>query len=159
MSIGMMRFSTKINPNEKILFKLLDEIFNLDKMKKFSNIPTAQIPFIPYKFSRIIKLPIWAIRSLFDQILIKRQMRLKNPKARNRLLKSINCVEAYNQKDSLKNISEYFENDILGLRERCLKTFNMRSQMKSWPLSTIDLISMAAMNIEQELISELKNLK
>lgn len=159
MSMQMMRFSTKINPNEKILFKLLDEILNLDKMKKFSNIPTAQIPFIPYKFSRIVKLPIWAIRSFFDQIMIKRQMRLKNPKARNRLLKSINWVEAYNQKDGLKNISDYFENDILGLRERCIKTYNMRSQMKSWPLSTIDLISLASLNIEQELIGELKDLK
>ena len=29
--------------------------------------------------------------------------------------------------------------------------------MKSWPLSTVDLISMSSMNIEQELISELKD--
>lgn len=30
---------------------------------------------------------------------------------------------------------------------------------KKWPLSTIDLISIASMNIEQELIGELKDLK
>ena len=123
MSLGMMRYGSKIKPNDKVLFKLLDELLNLEKMKKFSNIPTAQIPFIPYSFNRIIKLPIWAIRSLFDQILIKRQMKLKNPKARNRLLKSINWVEAYNQKDGFKNISDYFENDLLGLKKKVLRNF------------------------------------
>ena len=158
MSIGMMRFATRIEPSDKILFKLLDKVLKTNKMKKFSNIPTAQIPFIPYSLTRIIKLPVWAIRSLFDQILIKRQMRLRNPEARNRLLKSINWVDAYHQKDGLKNISEYFENDLLGLKKMCITIFNNRKCMKSWPLSTVDLISMAAINIEQDLISKFKNL-
>ncbi len=157
MSQTILRYAFSVHPAQKILFKLIDELFKQNNYAELSKIPLADTPFIPAKSNNRLRLLIWGIRSKIDEKLIQRQMKYKNPNKRNRVLKSINWIKPYREKVAERNIQEYFKNNHLELKDYSIKIFKNRSKMVDWPLTPTDIISLSAMNLEAEIIESIKN--
>lgn len=152
MSIGIARTATSIHPSEKIHFKLFDRIFRHKDLHHLAEVPTAQVPFIPYACPGNVKLVVWGLRSILDNILIKMQMHLKSPYFRHRLLRSINWCRVYRQSGAVENVKSWFVTDHIGQKENCLKIMNDRAEQESWPLTSYDIGCLSALNLEIEAI-------
>ena len=157
MSMQIARFALNIDPRQKMNFILFNKIFKCcDDLNDLSDIPTAQIPYIPYKANNILKLFIWGLRSTIDQVLIKRKMKSKDRHKRTRVMKSIDWFKAYRQENGEQNIESWFEKDNIRMKQYCLDTYKKRSSMESWPLVPFDIVSLASLNLEISSIEELK---
>lgn len=159
-SMRIARESTSIDLNKKFYFKLLDPMFKYENdLKALANVPTAQIPFIPYKSNNLLKLIVWGMRSTLDQILIKRQMRKKDSEVRHRVLKSINWVKVYQAPNAVKNVTSWFDVDYIGTKEHCINATKNRSTFSSWPYYSFEITSLATLNLEIELINKFREQK
>jgi hypothetical protein len=155
MSTQMLRMTSNIHPNDRLYYRFANKLFKeIPDLKQFNKVPTSQIPFIPQNSSNIFKIPVWGIRSFMDDYLVKRLMKSKDRNKRYRLLKSINWIEVYQQKDMLKNIDDYYSSNELS--HRYYKTFKnlakKRQELINWPFANMDIISGAALNTEIDLI-------
>jgi len=156
LSMQLYRHSSNIHPSLRLNFKMLDVMFKHEKLKRLANVPTAQIPWIPYRYNNLLKLFIWGVRSTLDQVLIKRQMKKKDVNVRHRILNTLNWVLAYRTKDTLENCEQWFEKDYVNKKDYVLKRVKGRAEMSMWPLSTADIVSASSVNIELSLIQSLK---
>ena len=155
MSLQMLRMTSNIHPNNRLYYRFANELFDkIPDLKQFNKIPTSQIPLIPQNSPDILKIPVWGIRSKLDDFLVRRLMKSKDINKRYRLLKSINWVKVYHQKDMLKNIEAYYLKN--HLTPSYFKTFyevaNRRKQLINWPFANMDIISGATLNTEIDLI-------
>ena len=155
MSLQMLRMTSNIHPNNRLYYRFANELFDkIPDLKQFNKIPTSQIPLIPQNSPDILKIPVWGIRSKLDDFLVRRLMKSKDINKRYRLLKSINWVKVYHQKDMLKNIEAYYSKN--HLTPSYFKTFyevaNRRKQLINWPFANMDIISGATLNTEIDLI-------
>jgi hypothetical protein len=82
-------------------------VHRLLKKSKLSNVPTSQIPILPYRFPLFLKYPVWAIRSQMDQYYMK--LARKYDFSRNRLFKMQNWQTIYADSQNAKNYHSYFQ--------------------------------------------------
>jgi len=156
LSMQLFRHSSNIHPSIRINFGLVDKIFKLNKLKALASIPTAQIPWIPYKYPSLLKFFVWGIRSTLDQALIKRQLRKKDVNLRHRVLNTVNWILPYRESKAKENCESWFKKDYINKKEYCVKTLVGRSEMELWPLLTADIITYSGLNIEIDLIKKLQ---
>lgn len=156
MSTYLMRLTSNLHPNIRMNGRFVKKLFNsIECLKKIGNLPTSQIPLIPFNASNIFRIPMWYIRSSVDDYLIKRLVKSKNPKMRYRLFKSNNWVSVYQNPDLEKNLNKYFENDHLGKQyvESIKNQAKNRRDLKQWPFANMNIINAAALNTELDLIA------
>ncbi|MCM4154673.1 asparagine synthase-related protein [Gramella sp. AN32] len=157
MSRGILTRTSNIHPNLRLFYRFTDKLLNQEKdLKKFSKIPTGQIPIVPQNSPNFIKIPIWGLRSKIDELLVKRLMKKKNPDLRYRLFKSVNWVEVYQQKSVLQNFDDYYKDN--NLTDKYYETYrdltSRRQKLESWPFANMDIIAGAALNAEMNLIKK-----
>ncbi len=154
-SMGLMAIRTvsKIHPALRLDYKFMDRFMkSIVEFGPSLKIPTAQAPFIPYYFPNSLKLLVWGLRSKVDNMLIARMVRNKNHKLRYRILSSINWPDLYHVIGASTNLESYFVEDFYHIKEMCMRRFNNRALLDEWPLSNNDIINLAALNMEIELI-------
>lgn len=157
MSINILRKTSSIHPSLRFNYVLMDRIFKrAESLSGLRNIPTAQIPFLPIESNSLLRLFVWGLRSKLDQFLIKRVVKNKNLKNRYRLLNSINWPKLYNEEGALEAVSSWFTNDHVN-GKKYINLATERKEFRSWPLTTFDIVSVAATNLELELNKELQN--
>lgn len=159
MSLSVLRNTSNIHPNMRLNYRFAKKLFNEEKdLRNLRGIPTSQAPIVPHNFPDFLKFPIWGLRSKIDGLLIKRMMKNKNPNARYRLFKSINWAVVYQNPEMERNLRAYFKTNHLGkeffrtMYNQCLQ----RKELKKWPFANIEVINAAGLNIEIDLIKELK---
>lgn len=160
MSIQILRLTSNLHPNLRLNGRFLKRLFNSVKdLKPAGNVPTSQIPYVPFNSPDIVKVPIWFLRSALDDYLIERLMKSGNSKKRYRVLNSFNWVEAYRHPAMESNIRSYFEKNYVGeaYTNIVIEGTLARRDMKLWPLSNINIINVAALNTELALLNSIKN--
>ena len=161
LSIGILRMTSSIHPKYRASESFRNNLFkHIKELKKLNSVPIAQAPLISRNMPYFMVLGIWYLRTTIDQYLIRRIMKKKNPQLRYRVFNDTNWVQVYQQKDVHKIFTSYFENNYLG------KIYNLyenklikRINLESWPLSNRDLLSIASLNLELELINKINKKK
>ncbi len=154
MSVQILRQTSNIHPNNRIYGRFFKQLFSSEKdLRYFRDVPTAQIPLIPFNWPEFFKLPMWAFRKWMDNFFIKRLMEKRNPNLRYRLFKSNNWVQVYQNLDLEKNLNDYFKNNHLGEYANQIKNQALqRRDLKQWPFANMNIINAAALNMEIDLI-------
>lgn len=159
MSIQTLRMSSSIHPNLRLNFRFIKKLFRKNKeLKNLFSVPTSQAPLVPQNFPDIIKFPIWGLRSIVDQYLIRKLLKSKDITKRYRLFKSINWAKVYQNPEMEKNLNNYFKNNHLG-EEFFQSIFNQcirRKELNQWPFANIDIMTAASLNMEIDLIKSLR---
>jgi hypothetical protein len=159
MSLQVLRNTSNIHPNLRLNYRFVKKLFKeVKELRKFNSVPTSQAPLIPQYFPDFIKFPVWGIRSKIDGYLIKRMMKSKNSRKRYRLLKSIDWAGAYQLPDMENHLQDYFKRNHLGrdFYHSILKQSIQRKELNHWPFANIDIINAASLNMEIDLIKNLR---
>jgi hypothetical protein len=159
MSIQTLRMSSNIHPNLRLNFRFIKKLFSENKeLKNLFSIPTSQAPLVPQNFPDFIKFPVWGLRSMVDEFLIKKLLKSKDITKRYRLFKSINWARVYQNPDMEKNLNDYFKNNHLGEEffENILSQCVQRRELNHWPFANIDIMNAASLNMEIDLIKSLR---
>lgn len=155
MSIQVLRMTSNLHPNLRLNGRYIKSLFSsVKELIPAGSIPTSQIPYVPFNAPDVLKVPIWFMRSGFDDYLIKRLMKSGNPGKRYRVLKSFNWVEVYQHPHFEKNLRSYFNHAHLGIEytNGVIEGALARRDLKQWPLSNINIINAAALNAELAII-------
>lgn len=159
MSIQTLRMSSNIHPNLRLNFRFIKKLFKENKeLKKLFSVPTSQAPLVPQNFPDFVKFPVWGLRSMVDEFLIKKLLKSKDINKRYRLFKSINWARVYQNPDMERNLNDYFKNNHLGKEffQNILSQCVQRRKLNHWPFANIDIMNAASLNIEIDLIKSLK---
>lgn len=159
MSVQTLRMSSSFHPNLRLNFRFIKKLFRENKeLKKLFSVPTSQAPLIPQNYPDIIKFPIWGLRSIVDEYLIKKILKSKDISKRYRLFKSINWARVYQNPEMEKKLKSYFNNNHLGeeffhsILNQCIQ----RKELNQWPFANIDIMTAASLNMEIDLIKTLR---
>lgn len=158
MSLKLLRESSAIHPNNRLNYRFMNGLFrHIKELKRLNRIPTSQSPGIPHNAPGFLIFLIWGIRSRLDQFFIKRLLKTKNPNGKYRLLKSINWVKAYQNKDLETRLETYFNPRHIGKPyvEQSKKGILDRRDLKRWPLTNANILSLSSLNIEIDIIKSL----
>jgi hypothetical protein len=157
MSTMLMCKISNIDPNLRVFGQLMNAVI---KTTKYSTLPTASVPFFSQRKPLVFLILMNFIRYKIDVFLTRRIIKNKNAKLRYRLLNSINWSTLYHF-DSFDLIIEkwFIPNQISVLAIKCVEIIKKRKNNKSWPLSTLDVTSIASVNIQINLINKLKSYK
>ncbi|PTX44059.1 hypothetical protein C8P64_0029 [Christiangramia gaetbulicola] len=156
MSIQLLRRTSNIHPNLRLGNRFLNKLFKLKGLKNLNTIPTSQAPIIPQNFPRLLKMPVWGIRSKIDHYLIKRLVRSKDLNKRYRLFKSLNWPLIYQHPELENYLNSYFHPNHLGkgqfehIKERTMQ----RKELVQWPFGNTEIIANASLNLEIETIEK-----
>ncbi len=159
MSIQSLRMSSSIHPNLKLNFRFIKKLFRGNKkLKKLFSVPTSQAPLVPQNFPDIIKFPVWGLRSIVDEYLIKKLIKSKDITKRYRLFKSINWALVYQNPEMEKNLNDYFKRNHLGdeFFKNILNQCVQRKELNHWPFANLDIMNAASLNMEIDLIKSLR---
>ena len=157
MSLQILRKTSNIHPNQRLFYRFANRLLNTQKdLKKFSFIPTNQIPIVPQNSHNFIKIPVWGLRSKIDDFLVKRMMKSGKSNRAYRLFKSINWAKIYHLEDMKKNMESYYDpNHLTGEYALIFKNLaDNRKKLKKWPFANMDIMSGAALNAELDLIDK-----
>lgn len=159
MSIQTLRMSSSIHPNLRLNFRFIKKLFKKNKeLKKLFSVPTSQAPLVPQSYPDLIKFPVWGLRSIVDEYLIKKLLKSKDISKRYRLFKSINWAKVYQNPEMEKNLKSYFNNNHLGeeFYKSILNQCIQRKELNQWPFANIDIMTAASLNMEIDLIKSLR---
>jgi len=155
MSSAILIATSNIHPNLRLNYRFQNELFKYIKpFRKLNSIPTNQVPIVSKNAPDFLQFLIWGIRSTTDQIFIKRILKTKNPSHRYRLFKSLNWVEVYQNKFMDKRLKSYFEKQNIS-KDVIQASMNLalnRKNLNAWPLANYDIMSIAILNLEIELL-------
>lgn len=159
MSIQIIRKASNIHPNLRLNFRFIKKLVReSNELKKLFKIPTSQAPLIPQNFPDFIKFPVWGLRSKVDQYLIKRLMKHKDISKRYRLFKSTSWPEIYQNPRMEQHIQGYFKNNYLGegFYRNLIKQSVKRKNLEQWPFANLEVINASSLNLELDLIKNLR---
>ena len=155
MSMGVLRKTSSIHPNHRLGYRYLKKLITISpELKKLFALPTSQAPLVPHNAPDFLKYPIWGLRSLADQFLIKRLMKTKNISRRYRLFASINWAMVYQNPKMEINLKNYFSPNHIGenhyevLHQKAVR----RKRLQEWPFANLEIINSSSLNVEMELI-------
>lgn len=157
MGLSILRAASNIHPNNRLNYRFMRGLFKYNPdLKKLNTIPTNQSPWIPQNVYAPFIFLAWGIRSKMDQFLIRRIMKKKNPNLRYRMFKGLNWVKIYQNNTMEDKLALYFTPNHLGkkLTNNMINTIIARKELKKWPLTNTDLISLSSLNIELEIIKQ-----
>ena len=155
MSMKIIRMTSSIHPNQRLNFRFLNQLTTkINDLKRLFSVPTSQAPYIPQNAPDFLKYPVWGLRSMADQFLIKRLLKRKNINGRYRLFNSINWVEVYQNPEMESNIKNYFSTNHIGEKhfQNLLKKAIKRKNLQEWPFANMDIMNSAALNVEMDII-------
>ncbi|WP_298898703.1 hypothetical protein [uncultured Psychroserpens sp.] len=158
LSLNILRKSSAIHPNNRLNYRFMNGLFkHIKELRPLNRVPTSQTPFIPHSAPNFLIFLVWGIRSRLDQYFIRRLLKTKNPKGRYRLLKSINWVKAYQHENLEARLDAYFSPGHLGdqyiVQQK--KGIIDRRDLKRWPLTNSNILSLSSLNIEIDIIKSL----
>ncbi len=157
MSLAILRRSSNIHPNARMNYRFMNKLFSrIKQLKVFKKVPTSQAPLIPRYFPSAMLFIVWGLRSKIDEFLIKRLMKKRDPNKRYRLFKGLNWVKIYQHKNLEDRLDDYFKSNHIGEKyiSKIKKTILKRKTLENWPLSNIDIMTLAALNSDLECISK-----
>jgi hypothetical protein len=158
MSLKLLRLTSAIHPNNRLNYRFMNGLFkHVKELRLLNKIPTSQSPIVPHNIPGFLIFLVWGIRSKLDQFFIKRLMKHKNPNGKYRLLKSINWVKAYQNENLEDRLNSYFDPRFLGKQyvEQSKRGILDRRDLKRWPLTNANILSLSALNIEIDIIKSL----
>lgn len=159
MSMRVLRNTSNIHPNLRLNYRFAKKLFkDIPELKKLNSVPTSQAPLVPQYFPDLIKFPIWGIRSKIDSYLIKKSMKKKKAGSRYRLFKSIDWASVYHLPEMEENLNLYFKRNHLGEKffHYLVKQARSRKELEHWPFANIDIVNAASLNIEIDIIKDLR---
>lgn len=127
----LVKFLLQYYPLDRFEDKLTHKMLKNPNFNYFSNIPTSQVPFVPYKANIYLKYIFWAYRSLYDQISIKLN--------RGRLFKHIEWKQYYLNPKNKTLLEELLKDTDSELSIIPMEKFNKRASGEIWPLSEVDI--------------------
>lgn len=160
MSLAVMRMASKIHPGIRLGGRLMDKMYTeIEELRKL-RIPTSQAPLIPQSYPKLIKYPMWGLRSKIDNYLITYMVKKKKVSGRYRLFKSMNWAAIYQNPKMEDHLYSYFHNNHLGdlFFENILNQARARKELKQWPFANIDLLSTSSLNLEMDIINETREI-
>lgn len=159
MSIQILRLTSNLHPDLRINGRFVKSLFSsVKELRSAGNIPTSQIPYVPFNAPDLLKIPVWFGRSGIDDLLIKRLMRSGDPGKRYRLLNSFNWAVVYQQPHLESILRSYFEKNYIGqgYAEGIIKGALARKTLEQWPLSNTNIINAAALNTELKILDSVR---
>lgn len=153
MSSAVLIASSNIHPNLRLNYRFNNKLFKeIKALKPLNKIPVSQVPYLSRKAPDFLQFLVWGARSQADQLFINRMLKLKKPHYRYRLLKSLNWVKVYQNKDMKKRLDSYFKNACLSddVINATKKLASDRNKLEEWPLSNTDIMSICVLNLEIE---------
>ncbi len=153
MSMGMLRAVSRVHPSLRVYSRLMHAAFKHNKAwKKYSRLPTPAAPFMPQAWPLILVIGMNAVRYKADVWLARRLMRRKDATLRPRIIRCSSWPLIYSQMDSAI-VDRWFEpNHIGAFASRCRNMLLKRKALEAWPLSMFDISSIAALNIQMDVI-------
>lgn len=157
MSTGLLIATSNIHPNLRLNYRFKNKLFKQIKaLKKLNSIPTNQVPYVSRSSPASLQFLIWGIRSQIDQLLINRILKKKNPRLKYRVFKSLNWVEVYQNDIMEERLNSYFKTKKLDddIIEACIDLAISRKNLKEWPLTNFDIMSIVILNFEFKLLNK-----
>lgn len=159
MSNKLLEAGTSIHPKLRVCYRLVDAIFRLPEVKKYARFPTAQVPFIPFSWPNLIKLPVWGGRSILDRLLVKRIMAQQNANLRYRVVNGVNFPKMYQKPDLFDTVNGWFYHDPYGFNALVVESFEKRRNFQKMPLLPMREFGLAALMSKLNALEDLKTLK
>ena len=165
LSMRFLRLITSVHPRLRIRKRLMNAIIKLPEFDRLAQIPSAQIPFLHSRAPDLIKDIFWGARFGLDQLLIRRSLRTRNAKARQRVLRSLDYVKEYRRENSRVNVESWFSGKYIK-SDDYLRIFQERAALNAWTLINVDIAAPANVSIildlcraETETAAPLKNVE
>ena len=150
LSMRFLRLITTIHPRQRIRKRLMNAIIDLPEFDELSRIPSAQIPFISSRAPSLIRDVLWGLRSVVDQMMIKRNLKNKNVNGRQRVLRSLDYVKEYRRKATAANVEGWFSGRYIESGDY-LRLLKERAELEAWTLINVDIAAPANVSIILDL--------
>ena len=150
LSMRFLRLITGVHPKHRVRKRLMNSIIALPEFDRLSRIPSAQIPFISSRAPAFIKDALWGLRSGADQILIKRNLKSRNVRGRQRVLRSIDYVREYRRESTSANVEDWFSGRFIK-GDDYLGKLRARAELNAWTLINVDITAPANVSIILDL--------
>lgn len=153
MSFRSLREISNINPLIRANGYLLDAILRLPELRPLAKLPSANIPFVPSHYPRIVKDAVWGGRFLIDSLLTKRVLSRRTQSTRRRLLKSDDLIRLYRSPVSQTRADSWFSDQIIR-KEPFIERIQKRASLEEHPLVNFDIVGAANTSILVDFIME-----
>lgn len=155
MSMGFLRFISKVHPARRIHSNLIHAIIKQPAFDVLGKIPSAQVPWISSRSPLFIKEIVWGVRAILDDSCMKKTMRNKKPDGRQHFVEWHNYIREYRRKETLSNVRKLFSGDwVQG--DRCVDIVKGRANLDLWPHINSDIAIPASVSIILDSVNELK---
>ncbi|MBN2474332.1 MAG: hypothetical protein JXB62_06975 [Pirellulales bacterium] len=142
MSFQILRAISNVHPRLRLRRRLMNAIARLDALKSLARIPSAQVPYLTMNAPSLLKELVWGGRSTIDQLLIRRKLGTRNHRARSRLLKSFDCICAYDNAARSGVVESWFSGRWFD-PQPVIDTVRDRASLRAWPLPAHDIVGPA----------------
>ena len=142
MSMRSLRLLSTVHPRLRLRRRLMDAVARLPEFDLLAPIPSAQIPVLSARTPAMMRELTWGLRSGIDQVLIKRVMKSKDPRKRQRVLKSLDYIREYRRTYAVPRVGEWYSGRwVQG--EPFVRLVMQRGELTSWPLINLDITAPA----------------
>jgi hypothetical protein len=150
VSMRFMRLISRVHPKLRIRRRLMNAIARLPEFDLLASIPSAQIPWLSARTPSLLREVVWGGRSAMDQVLMRRALRSKNPKMRQRVLPTLDYMREYQRDDTAPNVKSWFSGRWLN-GDKYVDIVKRRAALTAWPLMNLDVAAPANVSILLDL--------
>lgn len=150
VSLRFMRLISQVHPRMRIRRRLMNAIARLPEFDLLAKIPSAQIPWLSARTPALLREIVWGARSSLDQALIRRAMKNRDSKMRQRVLPTLDYMIEYQRADAASNVQSWFSGDWL-TGSNYVEVVNRRASLAAWPLMNLDIAAPANVSIILDL--------
>jgi hypothetical protein len=149
-SMRFMRLISRVHPRLRIRRRLMHAIARLPEFDVLARIPSAQIPWLSARAPALLKEIVWGARSGVDQVLIRRALKNKDPRMRQRILPTLDYMKEYQRDNAVPNVQGWFSREWLN-GDKYVAVIKRRASLDSWPLMNLDIAAPANVSIILDL--------
>jgi hypothetical protein len=150
MSMRALRLISSVHPRLRVRRRLMDAIARLPEFDTLAETPSAQIPWVSARAPAFLRELIWGLRSGLDQWLIRRVMARKDPRGRQRVLRTTDLIAEYRREAVVPNVRDWFSGRWLD-GALYVAVVEARACMEAWPLINADIAAPANTSILLDL--------
>lgn len=142
----LLRRLSNVHPRNRLNRNLMDQLARIPELSELARVPSAQIPFVGALWPKTVRNLIWGARSKADLLLIRRMMKTKNRKGRQRVLPSTDFAGIYSDTHNRETLRSWFSGRWIR-PEYYVDIFDARASLRVWPLENIHMLSVASKSL------------
>jgi hypothetical protein len=150
VSMRFMRLISSVHPKLRIRRRLMNAIARLPELDLLAGIPSAQIPWLSARAPSLLREIVWGARSGIDQVLIRRAMKNRDPRMRQRVLPTLDYTKEYQRDNAVPNVRAWFSGKWLN-GDKYVDIVKRRASLTAWPLMNLDIAAPANVSIILDL--------